>query len=150
MTAGELHDALAKVGASLLAECLPRIAAGRVTLREQGASGVTYAAKIERSDARIRWSETADVIARKVRAYDPSPGAETAWRGKQLKIWRACVRAGVANAIPGDVLRADASGIEVACGSGALALETLQLPGRKRVSAQDFVHAHALAGARLG
>jgi methionyl-tRNA formyltransferase len=54
------------------------------------------------------------------------------------------------SATPGAVLRADASGIEVACGSGALALETLQLPGRKRVSAMDFLHAHALAGERLG
>ncbi|HEX5863052.1 MAG TPA: methionyl-tRNA formyltransferase, partial [Casimicrobiaceae bacterium] len=150
MTSGELHDALAKIGASLMPECLQRIAEGRVTLREQGASGVTYAPKIERGDARIRWNETAEVIARQVRAYDPAPGAETAWRGEQLKIWRASVRAGVANATPGEVLRADASGVEVACGSGALELETLQLPGRKRVSARDFVHAHALAGARLG
>ena len=54
------------------------------------------------------------------------------------------------NAAPSEVLRADASAIEVACGSGVLALEALQLPSRKRVSAGDFLHAHALAGARLG
>jgi len=150
MTAGELHDALAQIGAALMAECLPRIAEGRVTLREQDQSGVTLAPKISREDARIRWSEAADAIERRVRAYDPTPGAETAWRGEQLKIWRASVRAGVATATPGEVLRADANGIEVACGGGALALESLQLPGRKRVSAADFLHAHALAGERLG
>ena len=150
MTAGELHDALAPIGAALMADCLPRIADGRVTLREQDESGVTFAPKINRADTRIRWSEAADAIERRVRAYDPTPGAETAWGGEQLKIWRASVRAGVSNATPGEVLRADASGIEVACGSGALALETLQLPGRKRVSAGDFLHAHGLAGERLG
>src|SRR5258705_3692961 len=133
-----------------MADCLPRIAGGRVTPRDQDASAVTHAPKINRENARIRWSEAADAIERAVRAYDPSPGAETAWRGEQLKIWRAAVRAGVLSATPGEVLRADANGIEVACGSGALALETLQLPGRKRVSAADFLHAHALAGEQLG
>ena len=150
MTAGELQDALAKVGASLMAECLQGIADGRVTLREQNEADATHAPKIDREDARIDWRESADVIARRVRAYDPAPGAETVWRGGQLKIWRASVRAGIANATPGEVLRTNASGIEVACGSGALALEMLQLPGRKRVSAWDFLHAHAVAGERLG
>jgi methionyl-tRNA formyltransferase len=149
MTAGDLHDALAPIGASLMAECLQRLASNSATLREQSTSGVTYARKIGREDARIRWSETAEVIERQVRAYDPWPGAETVWRGEQLKIWRASVRAGVRDATAGEVLRADADGIEVACGSGALVLETLQLPGRKRVTAGDFVHAHALAGERL-
>jgi methionyl-tRNA formyltransferase len=150
MTAADLHDALAPIGAALIVETLESIAEGRVVEREQDARAATYAPKISRGDARVRWSEPAEVIARRVRAFDPWPGAEAAWRGEALKIWRAEVRSGRVGAAPGEVLHADESGIEVACGVGSLALLTLQLPGRKRVSAGDFVHAHPIAGDRLG
>jgi methionyl-tRNA formyltransferase len=149
MTAGELHDVLAGLGASLMVESLQSIAAGRVIMREQNSREASYAPKILRADARIRWSEPAELIARRVRAYEPWPGAETLWRDEQLKIWRTEVRVGQAGALPGEVLRANAGGIEIACGAGSLALLTLQLPGKKRISAADFVHAHALVGDRL-
>jgi methionyl-tRNA formyltransferase len=149
MTAGKLHDALAAIGASLIVETLQLVADGRATIREQEADAATFAPKISRADARIRWNEPAELIARRVRAYDPWPGAETSWRGAPLKVWRAEVRAGRPGVLPGEVLRGDAAGIEVACGTGSLALLTLQLPGRKRISAADFVHAHEIAGDRL-
>jgi methionyl-tRNA formyltransferase len=150
MTAGDLHDALAPIGAELIVETLQSVADGRAAEREQDPAAAVYAPKISRADARIRWSETAEVIARRVRAYDPWPGAETSWRAEPLKVWRAAVRSGRPCATPGEVLRADAAGIEVACGGGSLALVTLQLPGRKRISAGEFLHAHQIAGDRLG
>ena len=149
MTAGDLHDALAPLGAALIVDVLQRVADGRAGEREQDPGAATYAPKISRDEARIRWSDAAEVIARRVRAYDPWPGAETSWRGEQLKVWRAGVRAGQPGAAPGEVLRADAAGVEVACGAGSLALLTLQLPGKKRVGAGEFVHAHRIAGDRL-
>jgi methionyl-tRNA formyltransferase len=149
MTAGELHDALAAAGATLMVEVLDSVAAGTAVPREQDPSAATYAPKISKDDARIVWSDSAASIARRIRAYDPWPGAAALWRGEQIKIWRAEVRAGCQGARPGDVLSADASGIEVACGNGSLALRTLQLPGRKRIDAADFLHAHSIAGDSL-
>jgi methionyl-tRNA formyltransferase len=149
MTAGELHDALAGIGARLLVDALEAIASGRAVMREQDASKASYAPKITRDDARIRWEEPAALSARRVRALDPAPGAEALWRGEQLKIWRAEARDGLCGASPGQVLKADSAGIEVACGSGSLALLAVQLPGRNRVSAADFVHAHPMDGERL-
>lgn len=149
MTAGELHDALSRLGAPLMVEVLNSVAAGTAVLHEQNAGAVTYAPKISKDDARVRWSDSAESIARRVRAYDPWPGATALWRDEQLKIWRADVRGGLQGARPGDVLSADASGIEVACGSGSLVLRTLQLPGRKRIDAADFLHAHAIEGDQL-
>jgi methionyl-tRNA formyltransferase len=149
MTAGELHDALAPTGATLMVEVLDSVAAGTAVAREQDAGAATYAPKISKDDARIVWSDSAASIARRIRAYDPWPGAAALWRGEQIKIWRAEVRAGRLGARPGEVLSADASGIEVACGNGSLALRTLQLPGRKRIDAADFLHAHSIAGDSL-
>jgi len=76
-------------------------------------------------------------------------GRRNILRGEQLKIWRSAVRAGRPGAVAGEVLSADAGGIEIACGAGSLALLSVQLPGKKRVSTADFLHAHALAGDRL-
>ena len=149
MTAGELHDALAPAGATLMVEVLDSVAAGTAVAREQDAGAATYAPKISKDDARIVWSDSAASIVRRIRAYDPWPGAAALWRGEQIKIWRAEVRAGRLGARPGEVLSADASGIEVACGNGSLALRTLQLPGRKRINAADFLHAHSIAGDSL-
>jgi methionyl-tRNA formyltransferase len=149
MSARELHDALAAMGAPLVVESLQAIAAGRAVMREQNAREATHAPRISRADARIRWSEPAQLIARRVRAYDPWPVAETVWRNEQLRIWRAVERAGRAGSAPGEVLSADAGGIEIACGEGSLALLTLQMPGRKPVAAADFLHAHSMIGDRL-
>jgi methionyl-tRNA formyltransferase len=149
MTAGELHDALAPAGANLMVAVLDSVAAGTAVPRDQDPGAATYAPKISKDDARIVWSDSAPSIARRIRAYDPWPGAAALWRGELIKIWRAEVRAGRLGARPGEVLSADASGIEVACGHGSLALRTLQLPGRKRIDAADFLHAHSIAGDSL-
>ncbi|HZF16958.1 MAG TPA: methionyl-tRNA formyltransferase [Steroidobacteraceae bacterium] len=149
MSAGELHDALAPLGASLMVEALEQVAGGHAAPREQNAGDATHAPKIVRGDAHIDWNASAERIERQVRAYDPWPGAESSWRGGPLKIWRAQARDRAVNAPAGEILQADAGGIEVACGTGVLALLALQLPGRNRVTAADFVHAHAMTGDRL-
>ncbi len=149
MSAGELHDALAALGAPLMLDVLAQVAEGRAALHEQNADDATYAPKISRSDARIDWNEAAEHIERQVRAYDPSPGAETSWRGQPLKIWRAQVRDRLVSGAAGEIVQAGAGGIEVLCGTGVVAILTLQLPGRNRIAAADFVHAHAIIGDRL-
>ncbi|HLW23065.1 MAG TPA: methionyl-tRNA formyltransferase [Steroidobacteraceae bacterium] len=150
-SAGELHERLARLGAELMMETLEAV--GRGTAREtpQPEAGVTYAAKIEKREALIDWSEDASSILRRIRAFNPRPVAETRLAGVQLRIWEAAPAAPSGSiAAPGTVLAASGEGIEVACGRGTLRLERLQLAGRKPLGAREFLNAQSLAHARLG
>jgi len=153
-TGGSLHDRLAAEGASAVVEVLDELAVDRVRSTPQRENGVTYAAKIDKSEAQIDWSRSAVEIERRVRAFNPWPIAETRLDGEQLRIYAA-------NAIDGDnepnvgengqivdVLREGA--IIVACGRGRLALTELQRPGRRPVAARDLINTLDLAGRRLG
>jgi methionyl-tRNA formyltransferase len=145
-TTGTLHGKLAELGARLLIEAL---AANPVPHAQDGAAA-TYAARIEKREAEIDWSKSAEAIERQVRAYNPTPGAQTQLSGAPLKIWRARVERGVLDA-PGTVCAADARGIVVACGTDALCVTELQRAGSKRLAAGAFLSGAALAiGARLG
>jgi methionyl-tRNA formyltransferase len=144
-----LHDRLAVLGAELIAESLPSLAAG--TLREvaQPAQGVTYAAKIDKSEARIDWRRTAEEIDRQVRAFNPWPMTETRLNGEQLRIWQAEPLESPAltdEAEPGSVLTAAPEGIDVVCGSGVLRILKLQLAGRKAMPAEEFLRGRRLNG----
>lgn len=154
-TAGELHDRLATLGGALLVEKLADILAGDVEAAEQDEALTTYAGKIDKQDARIDWSGDADVLARSVRAYNPVPGAFFFVRdestvangdGLRIKCWRARVRSAATTAAPGTVLECNRDGIVVACGNDALQLDELQLPGRRRVSAHEFLQQLDLSG----
>ena len=140
-SAGELHDRLAVLGGELLVADLPGILAGELTAREQDESQACYAAKIEKQDALIDWSMTADECHRHIRAYNPAPGAyffaggDTAAR---IKVWQASLLPDI-NAAPGTILQYNAEGIFVACGQGGLRLEILQAPGKRRAPAHEFV-----------
>ena len=138
-TAGTLHDRLAVLGARLIVEALatPR------PVQPQDATSATYAAKIDKREARIDWQASATVNARAVRAFNPVPGASTTLRGQPLKIW-AAAELECAGGDPGTVRAADANGIVVACGTGALRVTELQRAGGKRVAAAAF-----LAGCRV-
>jgi methionyl-tRNA formyltransferase len=103
---------------------------------------VTYASKIDKAEARLDWTQPAAVLARKLRAFDPFPGAVATLAGGEIKVWRGDAVAGGGR--PGQVLAADAAGIVVACGEGALRLTELQKPGGRRVTAADFLHGCAL------
>ncbi len=147
-TAGELHDRLARLGGRALVEQLDAIATGALEAIAQDDALATYAPKIEKSDAEIDWSLAAPEVERRVRAYNPFPGAFTRHADTRIKIWRASATDGAG--IPGSVLQFDHDGIVVACGAGALRLEELQLPGKRRATAQEFAGQAALAGEKLG
>jgi methionyl-tRNA formyltransferase len=141
-TAGSLHDKLAKVGARLIVEVLPRLERGEFPGEIQPAEGVTYAAKLEKAEAALDWRRPALLLDRAVRAFNPFPGATAQIDGQTIKVWGAepALEAGA----PGLVLAAGAEGIVVACGEGALRLTELQKSGGKRLSAADFLRGFAL------
>ena len=147
--AGTLHDRLADLGARLVLRALDDLERGAAVPRQQPAEGVTYAAKIERAEARIDWTRPALEIWRKVRAFNPHPGAVSRLGDGELKIWQ-----GVPvphSGVPGTVLEAQSRGIVVACGEGSLRIEELQRAGGRRLSPADFLRGHALVpGERFG
>ena len=146
--AQSLHDKLAALGAESIVAALAELAAGRAHPVAQPQSGVTYAKKIDKREAQVDWSAPALEIERKVRALRPSPGASTRSPGGILKLWRARVVDGRGE--PGRVLAADAQGVLVACGQGALMVTELQRAGGKRLPAGEFLRGTAiLAGERL-
>ncbi len=141
-----LHDRLAHLGGRLIVRAL----AAPLAPRAQDAALATYAHKITKQEALVDWSERADAIARKVRAFNPAPGAATLFGGTVIKIWRAQVERGV-SAIPGTVCEANASGVVVACGQAGLRLHELQRAGGKRLPVSAFLAGFNLArGARFG
>ena len=162
-SAGTVHDKLAALGADLIVEALDAAADGHAVETPQPAAGVTYANKIDKSEARIDWRGDATSILRQVHAFNPWPVAETRWNGTQLRVWDAELveeAAGApgggepsacslerAHAAPGSVLAASSAGVDVACGRGVLRLLRLQLAGRKPLAAAEFVNAQRLAGA---
>ena len=139
-TAGSLHDKLAELGARLVVEALERLP---LPALPQPEAGVTYAAKIEKAEALLDWRLPAAELERKVRAFNPFPGASTTLDGVSIKIWQAAAVSGAA--APGTVLAADRNGIVVACGDGALRLGELQKAGGKRLSAAQFLSGNALS-----
>jgi len=152
-TAGTLHDKLAALGARLVVAALDGLARGTLTATPQPGAGVTYAAKLEKHEARIDWRRSAVEIERQVRAFNPFPGATTRVRGTEVKIWRAVATDGAAThgaaadgaAGPGAVIAIDAGGITVGCGTGALRVEELQRAGGKRLAAREFLRGFPLA-----
>ena len=146
-TAASLHDALAAAGATAIVTALANYAT--LTPEIQEGSQATYAAKLSKDEAQLDWKQSADSLARAVRAYNPVPGAWTLLDGAPLKIWSVQASAGTGAA--GEVLRADTDQLIIACGSGALALLEIQPAGSKRMAAAAFLAGRPLAaGTRLG
>ena len=148
-TAGELHDRLAAMGAELLVEKLGDILAGRLDPMPQDETAATYAGKIRRQDAAIDWGRSAEEISRKIRAYNPVPGAWFDFDGESIKCWKAEILSDM-EGYAGVVLQAGKEGVDIACGSGALRILEVQRPGRRRVTAAEFAAQSNLAGKRLG
>ncbi|MDO5058985.1 MAG: methionyl-tRNA formyltransferase [Neisseria sp.] len=138
-TANEVHDALAALGAQAIVADLCRLKnEGRLTSTPQPEDGITYAQKLSKEEAKINWNEAAEVVARKIRAFNPVPAAWTEWQGKPLKIWRAEAVAYSDNAAAGTVLSLNSDGLTVACGQGALNITELQPAGSKRMPVAAF------------
>jgi methionyl-tRNA formyltransferase len=151
-TAGSLSARLSGIGAEMICKTLDELAAGAVAERAQGTEGVSYAPKIEKAEALIDWRDDAAGIARKVRAFNPWPVAETHFKDRQLRIWEAQAAQApsappVGAAMPGAVLGVSESAIEVACGKGVLRILRLQSPGRKVLDAEQFANSAPLQGA---
>lgn len=145
-TAQTLHDRLAALGARLIVGAL----AAPFAPRPQDPTLATYAERIDKREGRIEWTESAQTIERKVRAFNPAPGAYTSLEGAVLKIWRATVERGV-SAPPGEVCESSARGIVVACGADGLRVMELQRAGGKRLPVRAFVAGFNVArGARMG
>jgi methionyl-tRNA formyltransferase len=150
-TAQTLEVKLAREGAGMIVESLAALRRdGRLAATPQPSDGATYASKISRSEAVIDWRESATATDRRIRAFDPFPGAQTSLEGETLKIWRAEPAPGRFGE-PGCVVQADPHGIVVACGEGALIVHELQRAGARRLDASAFLAGHPLAaGSRFG
>jgi len=136
-TAGTLHDRLAALGARLCVRALDALEAGALSARPQAEPDATYAPKIRKEEAQIDWAESAAFVHRRVRAFDPTPGAVARLRGTDIKIWKCSVALG--QGAPGAVLSVSDSGLLVACGEGAVWVTELQRPGGRRLGAGDFL-----------
>jgi methionyl-tRNA formyltransferase len=151
-TAKTLHDRLANMGAQLIDESLHAMSSGLVREVAQPAEGVTYAAKIDKSEALIQWQQSAEHIHRQVRAFNPWPVAQTQLKEQQLRVWDAEAIAAPRldrESIPGTVLSATHEGIDVVCGTGILRILRLQLAGRKPLAAAQFLQGQRLDGMRF-
>jgi len=142
-TAGALTERLAGMGADAIVGTLERLQSeGALAATPQPAGGAMYAAKIDTGQAMLEWSQAAEALERKVRAFDPAPGTRFTLAGDAVKVWSAEVGSGAGQ--PGTVVNISRDAIEVACGDGSLRLLMVQPPGGKRMSASAFA-----AGRRL-
>ena len=148
-TGGSLHDRLATLGADALMEALPLVAAGDRKPEPQPEEGVFYAHKLSKEEARIDWTGSAEQIERLVRAFNPWPVAHAMLEDQVVRIWDARLVEGSAPASPGSVVATSPSGIDVATVEGLLRIERLQMPGKRPVTAQEFLNARDLTGARF-
>ena len=142
-----LHDKLANLGGQLIVEALELAACGGLVRQPQPSEGITYAHKIDKTEAAIDWRESASTIERRLRAFDPFPGATAVLDDAPIKCWRGAVVDGTG--APGEVLAVDDSGITIACGEGALRVTELQRAGGKRLRAAQFLQGNSFAAGRV-
>jgi methionyl-tRNA formyltransferase len=143
-TSASLSQRLAVLGGELLLQTLQDLARGTVERRPQPAEGVSYAHKIDKAEAPIDWHQDAAVIERRIRAFDPFPGATFQWRGETVKLWRAAVREGE-QAPPGTLLPSAPGMLLMACGHDALELLELQRPGGRRLPVAAWLQTARMA-----
>jgi len=141
-TTQTLHDALSKTGAELMVQAMAELQEkGILPATPQDEALVTYAHKLEKSEAAIDWQKSAVEISRQVRAFNPFPVAQGVLKGEVYRIWMATAKAGKASA--GEIVNIH-DGVTVGCGDGLLHITELQAPGGKRLNAQVFVQGHNL------
>ena len=149
-TGAHLHDRLAQLGAEALMDALALLGSDGRQAAAQADEGVTYAHKLSKSEAAIDWSEPAALIHRKVCAYNSWPVAYTPLDGKQLRVWESRLVDGDSRAAPGRVVNSSPDGIDIATGEGLLRIIKLQLPGKRAMSAADFLNARSLDNVGFG
>jgi methionyl-tRNA formyltransferase len=140
-TTASLHETLAEMGARMIVTALSQV--GHFKPVKQPLEGVTYAHKIEKAEAAIDWTQSAQVLAQRVRAFDPFPGMTVQWSDEVIKVWQAHAEPlpleTSQHKVPGTLLSVQEEGLRVACGEGVLCLTQLQKAGGKRQSTTDFV-----------
>lgn len=144
-TGGSLHDRLGEIAPAALEDALTQLASGTAPRDPQNPAKASYAPKLEREDGRIDWTEPTEIIERKIRAFDPWPGTYTLFREdsgheRKLKIFGAAM-VDQKQAAPGDIIISD-GGIAIGTADGSLQLREVQLEGKKRMSAAEFVRGH--------
>jgi methionyl-tRNA formyltransferase len=149
-TAGSLHDRLAELGAAVLLGTLPEIADEALVPVPQYPAQATYAPKLLKEEATLDWAQPADQLARRIRAFNPWPIAQTPWRGGALRIWLAEALPGSPSLTPGRVIATTRAGIDVATGEGILRITELQAPGKRPLAAAEFLNAIPLEGTVFG
>jgi len=149
-TAETLHNKLATLGATALCDTLELLSNGTAVPEKQNDADANYAEKLQKAEAQIDWTQSAQVLARTVHAFNPWPVAFTRVNDKNLRIWLAQAMDAASDATPGTVLTESREGIDVATGDGVLRIHQLQLPGGKTLDARQFLNAHSLLGIQLG
>jgi methionyl-tRNA formyltransferase len=149
-TTAILHDQLAALGASALIETLELLTESKLDPQVQDDSLSTYADKLAKEEGIIDWNESAEAIARRIRAFNPWPVAQTAHGDKMLRLWMAEALDQAASGEPGKVIGESKQGIDVACGEGTLRITQLQLPGGKPMNIPAFLNGRTLLNEQLG
>ncbi|MDQ0573426.1 methionyl-tRNA formyltransferase [Variovorax paradoxus] len=143
-----LHDRLAELGGCMIVQALANI--GTLTRTPQPAEGVTYANKVEKHEAQIDWNQPAEAVVRRIRAFDPFPGANSPLDGETIKLWTAHAMPAVeVSAEPGTILAVTDTGVAVAAAGSIVSVTELQRPGGKRLAVADFLRGFDLKPGQL-
>ena len=143
-TYGELQLRLSELGALAIVEALTLLSLGPVTEVPQDEALVTFASKVEREQAQVDWTQDGHAVSRRIRAYDPRPGAFTTLRGLDVKLYGVRVSMD-AHGEPGTVLGIDESGMLVACGAGGVRIAYVHPAGKRRLASLDWAQGRGIA-----
>jgi methionyl-tRNA formyltransferase len=149
-TGGSLHDRLAVLGAEALLYVLNRLRDDPLPAVAQDDARACYAAKIDKNESHIDWKEPAAALARKVRAFNPWPVAESRLDDRRIRIWDAYAIDRDCKGIPGEVVAVGSAGVDVCTGAGVLRLRRMQLPGKRAVAASEIINAVDFGGRVFG
>jgi len=142
-TSGSVYEKLQNIGPSALVKAVDLIAAGDIAPIKQNDDEATYAHKLDKQEATINWTDSAEVIERKIRGYQPWPIAHTLLSGNPVKVWSAKLTTNSSGKPAGEVINVDKNGIVIATGDGDIIITQLQPQGKKAMSAADFVNGRA-------